>query len=334
MTDVFISYASSDRERARTLASALAARGWSVWWDRKIKAGQIFDEVIERELETAKNIVVLWSNDSISSEWVKNEAAVAAQRGVLVPVLIDSVKVPLEFRRKQTADLIGWDGSSSHPGFQALCEALEGTTMSDPATPHGSPIRLDRRIRWGRTWMLVAIAGIIVVSVGSYLVLRDSQDVQQASKDGGSPSTIPPSVSPVPKSSHPDLAFPERQDAKEVLPTDLQSSYKGVFVDITSFEKRGELITLELIFRNTSDKKIIVCSGASQARLIDEFSGESWDAVHYGGSVGSCGRIEGGESGGAWIKFKIPDPEKRHLSLSIPILNRTPELVLRHPSRK
>ncbi len=147
MTDVFISYASSDRERARTLASALAARGWSVWWDRKIKAGQIFDEVIERELETAKNIVVLWSNDSISSEWVKNEAAVAAQRGVLVPVLIDSVKVSLEFRRKQTADLIGWDGSSSHPGFQALCEALEGTTMSDPATPHGSPIRLDRRIR-------------------------------------------------------------------------------------------------------------------------------------------------------------------------------------------
>ena len=68
MTDVFISYASSDRERARTLASALAAQGWSVWWDRKIKAGQIFDEVIERELETAKNIVVLWSNDSISSE--------------------------------------------------------------------------------------------------------------------------------------------------------------------------------------------------------------------------------------------------------------------------
>jgi TIR domain len=115
MTDVFISYASTDRERARGLASALAARGWSVWWDPKIKTGEIFDEVIERELETAKTIIVLWSNNSITSEWVKNEAGVAAQRRVLLPVLIDSVKPPLEFRRKQTADLIGWDGSSSHP---------------------------------------------------------------------------------------------------------------------------------------------------------------------------------------------------------------------------
>ena len=106
MTDVFISYASEDRERAREVASALETRGWSVWWDRKIVVGQPFDQVIEHELETAKCVVVLWSKDSILSEWVKNEAAVAAERGVLVPALIDNVKLPLEFRRKQTADLM------------------------------------------------------------------------------------------------------------------------------------------------------------------------------------------------------------------------------------
>ena len=66
-----------DRERALTLANALVGCGWSVWWDRKIIAGQTFDQVIERELETARSVVVLWSKDSISSEWVKNEAAVA-----------------------------------------------------------------------------------------------------------------------------------------------------------------------------------------------------------------------------------------------------------------
>jgi hypothetical protein len=58
VADVFI----SDRESARKLANALIAVGWSVWWDRRIIAGQAFDQEIERELETAKSVVVLWSN--------------------------------------------------------------------------------------------------------------------------------------------------------------------------------------------------------------------------------------------------------------------------------
>src|SRR5215475_10774808 len=124
MADVFVSYASEDRERVRKLASALELRGWSVWWNRKITASQTFDQVIESELDRAKSVVVLWSKDSISSEWVKNEAAVASERGALVPALIDTVKPPLEFRRKQTADLIGWDGDLGHAGLYALYRGI------------------------------------------------------------------------------------------------------------------------------------------------------------------------------------------------------------------
>jgi hypothetical protein len=50
--------------------------------------------------------------------------------------------------------------------------------------------------------------------------------------------------------------------------------------------------------------------------------------VHYGGSVRGCSSIDSGESGGAWMKFKIRDPEKRKFSLSLPMLNQTPGLVL------
>ena len=80
MTDVFISYASEDRIRAKKLAEALEAKGFSVWWDRNIIAGQTYDEVIERELETATSVVVLWSKHSVISEWVKSEAQVAVER--------------------------------------------------------------------------------------------------------------------------------------------------------------------------------------------------------------------------------------------------------------
>jgi len=169
MTDVFISYASEDRDRAVQLASALGALGWSVWWDRKIITGQEFDRAIERELENAKSVIVLWSKHSIASEWVKNEAGVASERGVLLPATIESVKLPLEFRRKQTADLIDWQGDPSHSGFQALCEGVTNTIGG--ALLHQAMPRQGQKLRWNLRWALAAIATIAVaVGLGVYLM--------------------------------------------------------------------------------------------------------------------------------------------------------------------
>jgi hypothetical protein len=198
MTDVFISYASEDRERARKLGSALEECGWSVWWDRKIIVGQAFDQVIEHELETAKCVVVLWSKDSIFSEWVKNEAAVAAERGVLVPVLIDNIKLPLEFRRKQTANLVGWDGTPSHEGFQALCDGvatkanITGVAQHQPTTPP------RRGFRWHRRWTLgattaIAIAVLITVLIKTEILhLRTNPSPEVVAEH--TPTSLPPSV--------------------------------------------------------------------------------------------------------------------------------------------
>lgn len=199
MTDVFISYASEDRDRAEKLASKLSAFGWSVWLDRKIITGQAFDQVIERELETAKSVVVLWSKHSIASEWVKNEAAVASERGVLVPAIIESVKLPLEFRGKQTANLIEWMGQPSHSGFQALCE---GIATRIGGVPLQQPI-LDQRQKfgWYPRWALAAATiafiafavGLGVYSIGPWRattptpILQGDRSEASITFEGGGP---------------------------------------------------------------------------------------------------------------------------------------------------
>jgi TIR domain len=161
MSDVFLSCASEDRERAERLAKALGRMGWSVWWDRQMIAKQAFDQAIERELQSARCVVVLWSVNSMASAWVKNEVAAAVGRGVLVPALIDNVKLPLEFSRKQAADLRGWQGNGLHPGFQALCQGVAHVISGAAAAP--PPRLVVHAARRRPRWAIPALAAMVVI---------------------------------------------------------------------------------------------------------------------------------------------------------------------------
>jgi hypothetical protein len=68
MADVFVSYASEDRERVAPIVEAIEQAGFSVWWDRRIGLGSSFDREIERELESAGCVIVVWSNRSVDSD--------------------------------------------------------------------------------------------------------------------------------------------------------------------------------------------------------------------------------------------------------------------------
>src|SRR5262245_21912295 len=125
MADIFISYRREDEGIARRLAELLEAAGFSVWWDRDIPPGFAFDNRIRQELESSSTTIVLWSERSVDSQWVRDEASSAAQRGTLLPVLVEQVELPAGFRQVQAADLTGWSGEPDSPAFSGLLRAVE-----------------------------------------------------------------------------------------------------------------------------------------------------------------------------------------------------------------
>jgi len=124
--EVFLSYAHEDVAFAEAVAERLVQEKWSVFWDRQIPVGLTWDDIVEKALDSAKCIVVLWSSASRDSEWVRIEANEGAERHILAPALIADVKIPLRFRRIQAADLGGWiRGAADTPGMKTLVAAVE-----------------------------------------------------------------------------------------------------------------------------------------------------------------------------------------------------------------
>jgi formylglycine-generating enzyme required for sulfatase activity/phenylpyruvate tautomerase PptA (4-oxalocrotonate tautomerase family) len=134
VSDIFISYASADRSRVMPLVDELQRRGWSVWWDRTIRPGKTWDQVIEAALTEARCVIVLWSRDSVQSDWVRTEADEARHRGILVPALIDDVVIPLAFRRMQAANLVKWSRALPSAEFDELIRAVT-EVLSDGVPP-------------------------------------------------------------------------------------------------------------------------------------------------------------------------------------------------------
>lgn len=135
MTDIFLSYTERDRDTARRIAEVLGVAGWSVWWDRRIPAGETWRSVLEQALEDMRCMVVLWSAKSIESEWVYEEASEGRRQGKLVPVLIENVRPPAGFREIQAADLTGWDGSPDFDGLRMLLADLENLLGKPALSP-------------------------------------------------------------------------------------------------------------------------------------------------------------------------------------------------------
>src|SRR5580700_1660752 len=117
---LFISYARPDQRRAEQLGAALVTLGYDVWRDSKIRAGHSYDRVIEEAIHAAQLVVVIWSQSSAQSDWVRAEATYALEAGKVLPIRIDDAMLPLRFRQVQTLVFTSWNGDETAPEMIAL----------------------------------------------------------------------------------------------------------------------------------------------------------------------------------------------------------------------
>jgi TIR domain len=246
MSDIFISYARADKDRAEQLAEAFSRQGWSVWWDREIPPGKSFDETIENALNSARCIIVLWSRDSVSSRWVKTEAAEGAERGILVPALIDKVQIPLEFKRIEAADLSDWQGDSPHSEFDQLLKTVASILGAGAPTQTLTNTNLRSR-RWWKTMpgVLAATAGVITAVAGLIVVLyqprlfdgKEKQLPQTQNRTGSTPFK----TEAVPVLPKPALPAMEEQAPSVAKPSPSTQSQSSV-INLLSPENGGQVI--------------------------------------------------------------------------------------------
>ncbi|MBX9747670.1 MAG: TIR domain-containing protein [Hyphomonadaceae bacterium] len=181
MADIFISYASEDRGRVRPLADALAQRGFNVWWDRSLAAGQDYTAIIERELKNAKAVIVVWTQSSALSTFVRDEAGRARDEGRLVPVLLDRVDIPLGFGAFQAEDFTKWNGGANAPQVLLLEEVLKAKIAGREVD--GGEIARRRR-RLGARIRIVSVLTVLALVIGiaaggRYLIAPPDTEVTQ-----------------------------------------------------------------------------------------------------------------------------------------------------------
>lgn len=168
MADVFISYARADESVARRVARALQAAGLDVWWDANLPAHRDYSEIIERNLDEAKAVVVLWSATAAKSQWVRAEADFARNHGKLVQARLDAALPPMPFNQIQCADLKGWRGGSAHAGWSKLRSSAQALVSGEEQPASAAP----RVSRWDklapyRWWAAAAL--LLLVAAGAWL---------------------------------------------------------------------------------------------------------------------------------------------------------------------
>lgn len=171
MARIFLSYARDDAAKASALAACLERVGHSVWWDRHIHGGSEYSGEIETALRDADVILVLWSQSSIHSAWVRDEAAEGRDSGRLIPLLLDGSVAPLGFRQFQSISISGWSGRGNPPNFQEILTSIADHAGHEPVATEAPKFAKPTPPRPAIPALLAALGALLLLAIGGWWLI-------------------------------------------------------------------------------------------------------------------------------------------------------------------
>ena len=154
---VFVSYASDDREAARSIGDALTSFGLDVWLDQsELGGGDAWDQKIRKQIRECDYFMAIISarTDARLEGYFRREWRLAVERTLdmaddhlfLLPVVIDDTneaqaRVPEKFLAVQWLRLP--EGRPT-PGLETLSRRIASGAVLEPQPPKSSAVRLQR----------------------------------------------------------------------------------------------------------------------------------------------------------------------------------------------
>lgn len=304
--DAAVSYSRGDQARVEELLRGLRARGLTVWFDKDIPGGALWEEIIARKYRASGALLFFVSRNSLASSRCAEEVSTARTLGKpIIPVLLEPLKLPDELPDRFVLTLQARNTVDAHSGppqdiEAAIRNALAGFGImpgAAPATaPHAavprnaaSPMsqapagREKENKQRGAAW--IAFGGLLLALLlvgGAYFLFVGSQDRSAVpgsgtAADQRSISSVQPG-SKAPDDAKPPSPSPSPAPEPEGPPPKPPSAGEGdarIGMDRASFAE-GEAITLKVsgLPGNDQDYVAIAAAGAKPQDYIAYVTGE------------------------------------------------------------
>ncbi len=234
-------------------------------------------------------MIVLWSEHSTRSQWVREEARMGRDKGTLIPAMLDNSQAPFGFGEVQAANLANWTGGTDHPDWRRFSEAVRGAVGSAgaapprPATPppphYTAQPSTQSQTGWQSAanipapaskggiklgYLIAGAAAVAVLGVGGFMIAQGGSAVsqqQQGALNQGDPGLPVPIPDPAPTtggdSSPNTIILAQLQQAQQVF---AQQGFQQVGQPVTGGMAQGETGSFPITLNVGYDYRVVgVC---------------------------------------------------------------------------